>query len=154
MPVNHTVKVLSELVQASEDGEKGFAEASQEATRPELKAMFRQRSDDCATAAIELQALLQSLGGPPEDGATIAGAAHRGWARGNAALADPNFDMLEEGERAADKAKAAYLTALTIKLPEQVRGVVQRQLDDAIRTHDTIRELRNGYQASDQAAIV
>ena len=146
-----TVKLLNDLIQTSEDGNKGFVEAAGEATTPELKIVFHQRSLDCAEAVTELQALVNSLGGTPEDGGTIAGAAHRGWTKVKATIGDANIGTLEEVESAEDKAKAAYTKALKAKLPPQVRTVVQRQHDGAVRNHDLIRDLRNSYKARKEA---
>ena len=142
-----TVKVLNHLVQTAEDGKKGFAEAAEEATTPELKTVFHQRSLDCSTAVTELQALVKTLGGTPKDSGTIAGAAHRGWTKVKATVGDANVGTLEEVESAEDKAKAAYTKALAATLPPQVRTVVQRQHDGAVRNHDLIRDLRNSYKA-------
>jgi uncharacterized protein (TIGR02284 family) len=144
---NDTVKLLNGLIRTSEDGKKGFAEAAGEVTAPELKTMFHQRSVDCAEAVIELQALVGSLGGKPKDSGTITGAAHRGWTKVKAAIGDANVDTLEEVESAEDKAKAVYARALKGELPEQVRTVVQRQHDGAVRNHNLIRDLRNSYKA-------
>ena len=148
MQHEETVKVLNHLVQTSEDGTKGFAEAAKEATKPELKTMFQQRSADCASAVIELQHMVESLGGKPKDSGTASGAAHRGWAKVKATAGDANIGMLEEVERAEDKAKAAYVKALTASLPQQVRIVVQRQHDGAVRNHDLIRDLRDNYKVA------
>ena len=146
-----TVKLLNNLIQTSEDGKKGFAEAAEVATRRELKTMFRMRSRDWATAAIELRALVQSIGGTPKDSGTIAEVGHRGWAKLKTAVGDANIGMLEEVERTEDKAKAAYVKTLTTKLPQQIRVVVQRQHDGAVRNHNRIRDLRNSYSATTEA---
>ena len=146
-----TIKVLNGLIQTSEDGKMGFTEASKEATKPELKTMFQRRSADCASAVIELQQVVQSLGGTPKDSGTVAGAAHRGWTKVKATVGDANIGTLEEVERAEDKAKAAYIKALTADLPQEVRSLVQRQHDGAVRNHDLIRDLRNSYKATKEA---
>jgi uncharacterized protein (TIGR02284 family) len=146
------IKVLNQLIQTSEDGKKGFADAAGEVTKPELKTMFQSRSSDCNSAVIELQALVQSLGGTPENSGTIAGAAHRGWAKVKATIGDANIGMLEEVESAEDKAKAIYTNALKGALPAQVRELVQRQYDGAVRNHDMIRDVRNSYKAAKELA--
>jgi uncharacterized protein (TIGR02284 family) len=146
-----TVKVLNDLIQTSEDGKKGFAEAAKEVTKPELRIMFQGRAADCGAAVTELQALVHSLGGSPADSGTVAGAVSRGWAKVKATVGDANIGMLEEVERAEDKAKAVYVKALGEKLPQQVRNVVQRQHDGAVRNHDLIRDLRNNYKAAREA---
>jgi uncharacterized protein (TIGR02284 family) len=139
-----TLTVLNGLIQTSEDGKKGFGDAAREATTTALKTMFQERAADCASAAIELQ-------GKPKDSGTIAGAAHRGWAKVVATVGDTNLSMLEEVERAEDKAKAAYTKALTATLPQHVRMVVQRQHDGAVRNHDLIRDVRNSYKVQKEA---
>ncbi len=143
-----TIKVLNDLIQTSEDGKKGFAEAGEGVTKPELRTMFQKRSSECGTAIIELQALVKSLGGVPEDSGTIIGAAHRGWTKLKTSVGDANLGMLEEVERAEDHAKASYAKALKATLSSQVRTVVQRQHDGAVRNHDTVRDLRNSYKAA------
>ena len=147
-----TVKVLNELVQTSEDGKKGFADAAESATASELKLVFHRRSLDCATAATELQDLVKTLGGTPKDCGTMTGAAHRGWAKVKATVGDANLGMLKEIERAEDQAKAAYTKALTVRLPPEVHLAVQRQHQSAVRNHDLIRDLRSSYRAAKHAA--
>jgi len=98
-----------------------------------------------------LQALVETLGGTPKDSGTIAGAAHRGWTKVKATVGDANIGTLEEAESAEDKAKAAYIKALRATLSSQVRSVVQRQHDGAVRNHDLIRDLRNSYKAKKEA---
>ena len=143
-----TVTVLNDLIQTSEDGMKGFTEAAKAATTEALKNTFHRRAADCTSAIVELQSLIGSIGGIPKDSGTVSGAIHRGWAKVKATVADPNIGMLEEVERAEDRAKAAYAKALTATLPDQVRVVVQRQHDGAVRNHDQIRDLRNSYRAA------
>ncbi len=149
---DETVKVLNDLVQTSEDGKLGFAEAAKEATTPELKNMFHRRSVDCGTAVIELQALVMSLGGTPQESGTVGGSLQRGWAKVKTRVGDANIGMLEVVESAEDKAKALSAKALTAKLPQQIRSVVQRQHDGAVRNHDLIRDLRISYEAKKEAA--
>ena len=146
MSKKDTVKVLNNLIQTSEDGKKGFIEASEEAANADLKVIFRKRSVACDAAVVELQQLVGYLGATPEDSGTIAGAVLRGWAKVKTATSDPDIAMLEIVECAEDKAKTNYAKALTATLPTRVRIVVQRQHDDVIRNHELIRELRNRYQ--------
>ena len=153
MSKKDTVKVLNNLIQTSEDGKKGFTEASEEATKADLKTMFKKRSVECDKAAIELQRLVSSLGGTPEDSGTIAGAIERGWAKVKSATGDPNIAMLEVVECEEDKAKAEYAKALSATLPMQIRTVVQRQHDGAVRNHNLIRDLRNTYKKAAKAVV-
>jgi uncharacterized protein (TIGR02284 family) len=146
-----TVKVLNDLIQTSADGKKGFAEAAEEAIRPELKTLFERRSIACGTAVIELLRLVESLGGTPKDSGTVAGVVHRIRVKVKAAFGDANIAVLEEVEHAEAKATAAYAKALTATLPQQIRSVVQRQHDGAVRNHEQIRNLRSRYQVEKEA---
>jgi uncharacterized protein (TIGR02284 family) len=149
-----TVKVLNHLIQTSVDGQMGFAGAAKGATNPELKIMFQGCSVDCGAAVIELQALVHSLGGSSARSETVARAVSRGWARVQMTIGDTDIGMLKEVERAEDRVRAVYVKALRsgAKLPPQVRNVVQRQHDGAVRNHNLIRDLRNNYKAAREAA--
>lgn len=146
MPIENAVRVLNDLVQTSEDGRKGFAEASDEATRPELKSFFQRRSDDCAIAATELQSLVQSLGGTVEKSPAVSDTGHPGWDKAKTTIEDANVTVLEQVEHAEDKAEAAFAKALTAVLPQQIRNVVERQHNGAVRNHDHIHDLRISYK--------
>lgn len=143
-----TVKILNGLIQTSEDGKKGFADAAEQATQQNLKTVFLGRSTDCATAASELQALVGSLGGTAEESGTLSGAALRGWGKVRSAFGDADLALLEAAESAEDTAKAVYAKALASDLPEPIRVVVQRQGNGAVRNHDLIRKLRDDYRAT------
>ncbi len=143
MSQEDTVSVLNDLIQTSEDGKKGFADAAEHVQLSNLKTVFEARSLDCAAAAIELQSLVGSLGGVPRDSGTLAGAARRGWASVRASLGSSDRTILDEVESAEDVAKAAYAKALTVDLPGSIRSVIERQSAGAVRNHDLIRSLRD-----------
>ncbi|GAA5236167.1 PA2169 family four-helix-bundle protein [Verticiella sediminum] len=143
------VKTLNHLIETSKNGEKGFLAASEDAKNPELKALLSKRSQECASAATELQAVVSRLGGKPEDSGTVTGAMHRGWVNLKAAVAGrEDKAVLEECERGEDHAKAEYQKALNeAALPEDIRQLVQRQYDGVLRNHDQIKALRDQERA-------
>lgn len=149
---NETVKVLNDLIQISEDGKKGFAEAARDATASELKTLFTKCSTDCGLAVTELQGFVKSLGGEAQASGTISGAANRGWTRMKAMVGDANIAVLEQVEHAEDTAKQAYAKALgDTSLTKLVRDAVKRQQEGVVRNHDAIRSLRNRYKAEKEA---
>ena len=100
--------------------------------------MFRQRAQECLTAAQELQTEVVRAGGEADTSGTVVGAL-------------PGKDdvaMLEEAERGEDRALARYRKALEAPLPPELRNLVQRQLIGAQRNHDQIRALRDQYRAA------
>lgn len=146
MDSNDVVKTLNELIETSEDGKKGFSEAAEKATDASLKAELAKRSQQCEAAVQELQSVVRALGGDPDQGGSVSGAAHRGWVAVKAAVGDSNVAVLEEVERGEDYAKSAYKKALAMELPMAVKAVVEQQYSGVLRNHDRMRELRNAYQ--------
>jgi len=147
--MSNITSVLNDLVETSKDGEIGFRTAAEDAKNGELKTLFLERAQDCATGAAELQQRVAALGGKPEEGGSVAGALHRGWVNLKAAVADrSDLAILEECERGEDVAKAHYRKALEeTTLPDDIRAVVQHQYDGMMRNHDQIRDLRDQYRA-------
>jgi uncharacterized protein (TIGR02284 family) len=140
--------VLNELIQTSQDGRKGFAEAAERVHNPALKTLFSDRAAECARAAVELQELVSALGGEPEHGGTVAGAMHRGWVKVKSAVTDPDQAALEEVERGEDHAKAVYAKALKADLSGPMRAVVEKQYQGVLRNHDRVRNLRDSQRAA------
>ena len=57
------VSILNDLIETSNNGEKGFSTAAEDTRNPELSSVFRQRAQDCARAAKDLQQMVVRLGG-------------------------------------------------------------------------------------------
>jgi len=139
--------ILNDLVETSKDGEKGFRKAAEDTKSAELKSIFMQRAGDCANGAAELQQIVSRMGDKPEQGGSVAGAMHRGWVDLKSAMTKrDDLAILEECERGEDVAKAKYRDALEETLPEDIRAVVQRQYDGALKNHNQIRDLRDRYR--------
>ena len=75
------VSTLNDLIEISRDGEMGFKAAAEKADDPGLKSLLQDRARSCTAATAELQSLIRSLGGKPEDSGSVAGAIHRGWTK-------------------------------------------------------------------------
>jgi uncharacterized protein (TIGR02284 family) len=141
--------VLNELIEISNDGDKGFRQAAEDAKNPELKALLLRRASDCASGAAQLRQQVSALGGKPEEGGTAGGAVHRGWVSLKAAVAGrTDLAILEECERGEDVAKARYQDALKQDLPAEILALVQTQYEGVVRNHDQIRDLRDRMRAT------
>ena len=146
---DNVIKTLNHLIETSKNGQTGFEAAADDTKNPELQQLFRNRAQDCAAGAAELQTVIAQLGGVPGDSGTVAGAGQRGWTNLKAAVAGrTDLAILEECERGEDVAKAAYADALKEPLPEEIRVIVERQNAGVVRNHDQIRDLRNRYKAA------
>ena len=150
--MSNAISILNDLIETSKDGEKGFRTSAEDTRNGELKSVFVARAQDCAKAAADLQQLVTRLGGNPESGGSVAGAVHRGWVNLKSSVTDrSDLAILEECERGEDVAKARYRKALEADLPDDIRGIVQRQYDGAVRNHDQVRDLRDRYRRTQQS---
>ena len=141
--------VLKDLVECCKDGEYGFRECAEQAKSEQLKSTFLQRADDCRRGAQELNECLRQYGASPEEGGSALGAMHRGWVSIKSKLT--TYDdkaILEEAERGEDNAKARYTKALQKNLPQDVRMVVERQMQGVQRNHDQVKMLRDQFRAA------
>ena len=135
----------------AKDGELGFREAAEHAKTPSLVALFGRRAETCRQAAAELQEHIQRLGGKPDAGGSVTGAAHRVWVHIRGLFGGASDEiMLTECERGEDAAVARYRKALKQNLPPDVHAMVQRQFEGAQRNHDMIKSLRDRAHAQNQ----
>ncbi|MEO8647557.1 MAG: PA2169 family four-helix-bundle protein, partial [Acidobacteriota bacterium] len=101
----------------------------------------------------ELQSLVRSLGGDPENTGSTLGALHRGWINIKSAVTGKDDEaILNECERGEDAAKAAYKDALTKGLPANVSEVVGTQQSSIISAHDRVKALRDSADGRSSTA--
>src|SRR5690349_7368814 len=104
---------LNDLIETCKDGEKGFRDAAEAVKGSDLKALFRDYSDQRRRFASELQREVAKLGTTPEKSGSATGALHRGWINLKAAITGKDEGaIVAECERGEDAAKAAYAKAL------------------------------------------
>ncbi|MCY1391964.1 hypothetical protein D3C76_899430 [compost metagenome] len=138
------VSVLNELIEVSKDGEEGFRTCAQDIKHPELKALFIKHSQECASAAAELQSEVRALGGDPETSTSVSADMHRRWVDLKAMVTGKDEEaVLNEAERGEDHALKAYRSALEKTLPANVKAIIERQYHGVQRNHDQVKALRN-----------
>jgi len=138
------VSTLNDLGEISKDGEEGFKTCAEDAENPKLKAFFSDRSQDCRTGAAELQALVRALGEQPETKSSLSATLHRNWIDLKTAItSNDDVAVLNECERGEDIALGSYRKALQKDLPQNVRSVLERQLQGVQRNHDQVKQLRD-----------
>lgn len=144
------IETLNDLLENARDGELGFREAAEHTKTQGLQALFGRRAERCRQAAAELQQQVERLGGKPDAGGTVSGAAHRVWLHVRGLFGGASDEtMLSECERGEDAALARYRKALRQNLPADIHAMVQRQFEGAQRNHDTIRMLRDRARAQE-----
>ena len=144
-----TLDTLNKLIETSKDGEYGFRTAAECVSNGDTRQLLMRRADECQQAAAELQTLVVKQGGKAEDSGSAVGAMHRGWITVKSKLSSfPDRAILEETEDGEDVAMESYRKALATPLPDDIRGVVERQYEGVKRNHLQIRALRDQARAT------
>lgn len=145
---DEVISTLNNLIETCRDGQQGFKEAAEGVGRSDLKTVFYEFSQQRAGFVGDLQSLVQTLGGDPENSGSVAGALHRSWINIKAAITGKDDTaILDEAERGEDSAKAAFKNALEIKLPSHIQSTVQAQYSAVQQAHDTVKALRDAAKA-------
>jgi uncharacterized protein (TIGR02284 family) len=136
---------INNLIETLKDGEKGFKEAADAISDPQLKSLFTEYSQQRSRFASELQAQVRSIGeAEPETSGSVAGAMHRGWIDLKSAITSQEESaILAECERGEDSAVQEFEKAMREDLPSSVRDIVSRQYSGIKSAHDRIKNLRD-----------
>jgi uncharacterized protein (TIGR02284 family) len=146
---DEVISTLNGLIETCKDGQTGFQEAAEGTERSDLKSFFSENALQRAKFAGELQTLVQSLGGDPENSGSFAGALHRGWMNIKSAVTGRDeAAILNECERGEDSAKNAYQEALEQTLPDYIRDAVVVQHQFIVAAHDQVKALRDAANNS------
>lgn len=147
------ISTLNGLIETLKDGQEGFKTAAEGIERSDLKSLFYEFGQQRSQFAGELQTLIQSLGGDPENSGSISGTLHRGWINIKTAVTGKDeASILNECERGEDAAKGAYQKALEEKLPTHVLDTVQTQYTAIQSAHDRIKALRDSANGQSSSA--
>lgn len=144
MDNDDVISTLNDLIETCKDGQEGFRTCAEDISDPQVKKLFMDRAQSCASAAGELQELVRFSGGDPETKSSVSGALHRRWMDIKSAVTGKDDEaILNECERGEDVAAASYRKALQKELPENIRSVVERQYNGVLRNHDQVKLLRD-----------
>jgi uncharacterized protein (TIGR02284 family) len=133
---------LNDVIETCKDSQEGFHVAAEKLKDPEIHTLFLRFYLQRSEFAGELQAEVARIGGEPATSGSTAGAIHRGWIGLKTALAtDTDHAIIEEAERGEDAAVKNYIEALRTDLPDNLKGIVSRQLREIQQSHHAIREL-------------
>ena len=143
------ISVMNDLIETCKDGEQGYRDSADGASRADLKAVFNEYARQRTQFANELQRTVARLGGEPEMSGSAAGAIHRGWINLKAAITGKDDQaILNEAERGEDAAVKSYQEALEEDLPSDLRSIVEEQYRQILAAHNRIKSLRDGSAVS------
>jgi uncharacterized protein (TIGR02284 family) len=142
-------KILKEVINVLQDGQKGFADLGEHIKDETIKRYFLAESLKRANFRAELENELHRHGVKDvhEEG-TALGALHRTWGDLKAKIVTPDdHEILASAEQGEDKAKAVYKDALSQELPLPVRQLLAEQQAHIISSHDYVRDHRDALAA-------
>lgn len=142
---------LNYLLGTLRDGEKGFADAAEHATDPQLRSLFQSRSAERRAMAQEIEAHIARLGDRPREGSSVGAALHRTWLNvRDAVTGRDDYQVVAECERGEKVAVDNYQDVLAEapNLPGDVLGVIQAQFAKVQESQQQITGMKGGMQAS------
>ena len=138
-------KILKEVINVLQDGQKGFADLGEHLKDDTIKRYFLAESLKRANFRAELENELHRHGVKDihEEG-TALGAIHRTWGDLKAKISTPDdHSLLATAEQGEDKAKAVYKDALSQELPLPVRQLLSEQNAHIMTSHDYVKNHRD-----------
>lgn len=143
----HDIKVLNGLIETTIDSADGYDQAAKDADQTRYASLFASRAGERRRVATELQRLVGSLGGKPEDDGTILASAHRIFVNLRSSLSKGDEAVVAEVERGEDHIKHKYEDALEDeKLSPSTRSAIELAYRSIREGHDQMRDLKHAMQ--------
>jgi uncharacterized protein (TIGR02284 family) len=137
-------KIVKEVINVLQDGQKGFADIGEHLKDATLKRYFLAESLKRANFRAELENELHRHGvhDVHEEG-TATGTLMRTWGDLKAKLGGGDHELLVTAEQGEDRAKATYRDALEQELPLPLRQLLSEQNAHILSSHDYVRDHRD-----------
>ncbi len=137
---------IKDLQQTLADGIEGFTKAAETVQDAGLKTLFFGFATERQEMADELAAFEPD---PGDDGATVAGALHRGWIGLRSLLtAGDDHAILAECERGEDHALKVFRAPLDSTVPAEAKSTVDSISTRILAVHNKVKELRDASKAA------
>jgi uncharacterized protein (TIGR02284 family) len=144
--VDEVASTLNQLIETCKDGENGFHAAAAGVDDLNLQHLLESYSQQRSEFAAELQAEVRRLAQDPAKSGHVAAALHRGWMEIKSVVTGRDEGaIIAECERGEDVAVKAYEQALASALPQDLKGLVERQFLKVKEAHDQIRSLERAH---------
>ncbi len=146
MTSSEAISTLNSLLTLTRDGEADFAEASELVVNLKIKELLKKAADRCRLSAKEIASKVAELGGDPEQGRSLAGAARVAWTDLKSKIAGmSDEEVLDECLRSEDSAQAAFEKALTEQLPSDAKALLEKQYAGVKEHYELVRRLRSSF---------
>jgi len=143
MKSQDTIVILNDLIDNCFDSERGFQEASDNATDRSIKSFFGDVSRERGRYTLSLLREVRGLGGGYGSRGWTGTALHRLWVHIIETLSGRDDQgLLAEADRGDDSLLEHYKEALQKGLPSSVDSVLQAQYAGIKRTQERIKNMR------------
>jgi uncharacterized protein (TIGR02284 family) len=137
-------RVLLDVIETLQDGQKGFADIGEHLKDETLKRYFLAESLKRANFRAELENELHRAGmADVNESGSVSGTLHRTWADLKSKLGGGDHALLESAEQGEDEAKKTYKEALEQDLPFPVRTLLSTQQAHILTSHDYVKRHRD-----------
>ncbi len=142
------IKVLKNVINSLEDGQKGFSDLAEHLKDEHLKQFFLAESLKRASFRGDLENELHHAGvHDVKETGTVAGALHRTWGNLKLKVSESDHEVLATAEQGEDVAKKAYADALEQPLPLPIKQMLTTQQAHIIASHNHVRDHRDALAA-------
>jgi len=136
------IQVLTDLMNALEDGRRGMAELSRHLKSESTRQFFLREAQVRAEYAAQLQSEVGTPHGETgETNGTVAGAFSRAWVDLLGQLGVGDRAVLAAADRAEESTKQGYAAVLQADLAPDLHGLLVRQQRHILQSHNKIRNL-------------
>jgi uncharacterized protein (TIGR02284 family) len=145
MSSDHDISVLNGLIKTTLDSMQGYEDAAKDAENTQFATMFADFARDRGQVATSLRAVVQGLGGNPEDDSSFLAAAHRTFMDLKQLFATKDDKaIIQEVERGEDHIKAKFETALQDnELSPQTLSAIREGFTSVKEGHDRMSALKH-----------
>jgi uncharacterized protein (TIGR02284 family) len=140
------VTILGGLIEICKDGQQGYKDAADDIkdknSNKELTKLLMDYSMQREKFMYELQLIVKTFGGDVDLSGSFLGALHRRWMDVRFGIAGNNSEaILKECLRGDKAAISRYKEVIKSDLPEQIKNVINRQLEEISESYEIISRL-------------
>lgn len=130
------------------DGQRGFAEAAQNANSDRLRTFLNECSQQRASLANEVEQQIQQLGKQPQPDAIQNERGYHAWSNVRDYISGKDdYAVAAEAEHGDDIAITNYKNVLRDhELPQNIRSFVEKQYEQVQASHNKIVDIRQSIQ--------
>ena len=142
---SNDVTVLNSLIKTLNDSIQGYQESAKDIGNQRFATMFQERAQERQQVVTKLQAEVARLGGDPNDGGSLLGAAHHAFVNLKSAITGKDDEaILAEVQRGEEYLRDKFDTALAEGgISAASRSVVEQAAQSVRQGADQVRQFNS-----------